>query len=57
MKLEINIRTGIWFTKPSLKIKIEDISSIDQIDQAIEALQDLKNKNVLMKEFYTLKQF
>lgn len=53
MKITFNIRTKEWYRRPSVRIMIRDINSIDEIDEVIQAMHAMKHESALIKHFQT----
>ncbi len=56
MKVIFTIRSKKWFKKPSIKFEVEDMTSLDQVDQVIQALHQLKHEADLIKHFHQISE-
>ncbi len=56
MKIILTIQPASWFTNPSMKVAFSEINNAQHIDQAIQALQQLKDEKIVTKHFKVLEK-
>lgn len=47
----ITIKSKRWFKKPSISIQVDQLTELNQIDEVIQQLQEIKHTTELVQHF------